>query len=370
MTAFDYSSVDWPKIFRDIDPTKRGSISAAARKIGMTRQRMQILYDRYRADHSYNPKNLTWGGSNRAFQRDEEREMIATIVDELGRDGYALPQWRIRDIFLSQYRLRYPKCTRRHSFSASNGWMYRLLGRHELSSRKSQKQRKSPYDEVAVKIFRKEMKKVEKMFPPRLIFNSDETPVRISPQSIYTTARRGSEAPHVNAQPGQKETITAIATVDGQVWPLTIVAQGSTPRCVRNLQMPQEIYRDFTPSGKSNKDVCVRHIERISSFAQGKPCCLIWDSYGSHWTPEVWDAAFKNKVRLEKVPENATHILQPLDTTIFAGVSSMHQSRLRREDSWNNSVLEAKRKAIESYNIAWKKVQRKTVHKAFAKMLG
>ena len=66
MTAFDYSSVDWPKIFRDIDPTKRGSISAAARKIGMTRQRMQILYDRYRADHSYNPKNLTWGGSNRA----------------------------------------------------------------------------------------------------------------------------------------------------------------------------------------------------------------------------------------------------------------------------------------------------------------
>ena len=79
------------------------------------------------------------------------------------------------------------------------------------------------------------MKKIQKIFPPKLIFNSYETPLLISRQNIYTTARKGQYTPHTYVQPGQKETIRAITTVsgDGQVWPLTIVAQGSTicPMC-------------------------------------------------------------------------------------------------------------------------------------------
>ena len=209
-----------------------------------------------------------------------------------------------------------------------------------------------------------------KMFDRSLIFNSDETPIRVSPQSLYTTARIGQDTPHVHAQPGQKEVVSCIATIsaDGKIWPLTVVAKGKTPTCVRNLDMPEEIYREWTPSGKTNEEICARHVERISEFAGRKPCCLIWDSYGSHWTQKVYDTAFVHKVRLEQIPENATGILQPLDTTVFPVVAARHQARLRAEEVWTSSILEAKKRAIQTYSLAWKKVERKVVHKAFNKM--
>ena len=346
-------------------------MSKIGREIGMDRRRLSALFKRYKQDPTYNPKNATWGGCNRAFSIEEETKIVATLMDDLAPAGYALPRLRVRKIFYDHYKAKFPRTTRRHSFSASKAWAYDLFQRHNLSSRKTQKQRKQPFDTTAVKIFRQEMKKIRKEYDRALVFNSDETPIRVSPQSIYTSARVGRETPHAYAQPGHKEVITALATVssDGKAWPLTIVAKGRSPVCVRHLDMPEEIHREFTPSGKTNEDVCMRHVQRISEFAKGEPCCLIWDSYGAHWTEKVKSEAARRNVRMECIPKNATHILQPLDTTIFPVVSSKHQARLLMEEHWSNSLLEAKKKAVQSYNLAWKKVQRRTVKKAFTKMV-
>lgn len=294
--------------------------------------------------------------------------MVSTLIDEIGSQGMALPEWRIRDLFKAEWDRLHQRTTRATHFSASKGWMYRLKKRNRLSARRSQKPRKRAPDQADLDYFAQTMQEVRKMFPPDRIFNSDETPVHISPSSMNTTHRIGQETPHVHRQPGEKDVITALATVsaDGKTWPLTVVAKGNTPRCVRNLDMPDGIYREMSPSGRTNTEICVAHIERISQFAKNEPCCLLWDAYGAHWTPEVHDKAFTKKVRLEKIPPNATSELQPLDTTVFPVVASQHMATLRHTDTWSSSVLETKQAAIRSYNSAWHQVSNSLVRKSFA----
>ena len=367
MTAFDYRSVDWPSLFQEIHNSPGQKLAPQARKIGMSRPMLSKHYHRWLQNPAYNPCDLTWGGNNRSFKLEQEQTMVSTLIDEIGSQGMALPEWRIRDLFKAEWDRLHQRTTRATHFSASKGWMYRLKKRNRLSARRSQKPRKRAPDQADLDYFAQTMQEVRKMFPPDRIFNSDETPVHISPSSMNTTHRIGQETPHVHRQPGEKDVITALATVsaDGKTWPLTVVAKGNTPRCVRNLDMPDSIYREMSPSGRTNTEICVAHIERISEFAKNEPCCLLWDAYGAHWTPEVHDKAFTKKVRLEKIPPNATSELQPLDTTVFPVVASQHMATLRHTDTWSSSVLETKQAAIRSYNSAWHQVSNSLVRKSF-----
>ena len=370
MTAFDYQSVDWPTLFREIHNSPGQKIAPRAREIGMSRPMLSKHYHRWLQDASYNPRDLTWGGNNRSFKVDQEQTMVATMIDEIGSQGMALPEWRIRDWFKAEWDRLHPRETRSTHFNASKGWMYRLKKRNRLSARRSQKSRKRIPNQAELESFVVTMKEVREMFPPDKIFNSDETPVHVSPSSMNTTHRIGQDTPHVHRQPGEKDMITALATVsaDGRKWPLTVVAKGTTPQCVRNLDMPDGIYRQMSPSGRTNTEICVDHIERISDFANNEPCCLLWDAYGAHWTPEVHDKAFAKKVRLEKIPPNATSELQPLDTTVFPVVASQHMATLRHKDTWSSSVIEAKQVAIRSYNSAWNEIPNSLVKKSFSKI--
>ena len=367
MTAFDYEAFDWPLLFNTIDHGPRGTMARIAREIGIDDGLLSRIYKRHRQDPSYNPAQHTWGGSNRVFTKEEEALMVEFLVKDLANAGVAMPEEEIRTSVLAQYQQVHGRSTRRHNFSASNGWMYNFKKRNRLSGRVSQKERKGDPNPQEIEVFMREMEFVRSIFPSNRIYNCDETPIRIAPTKCFTTQEIGKPTPAVSRNARTKDVVSAIATIrqDGEKLPLAIIAKGTTPVCVRNLNLPVEIIRYYSHSGKANSEICQAHVEKVSEWSNREPCALVWDSYASHHTAEVRDTAFKHKVRLVDVPKNATPTKQPLDWGVFGEVNQRHQASLRREDVLSQRPLAAKRKSIILFNTAWTQLKRRNVKRAW-----
>lgn len=367
MTAFDYQGKDWDDIFTRIKEGPRGTLSKIANEIGISHQRLSLIYHRWLKDPLYDPREKEWGGNNRAFTQEQEATIIQTLISEIGSKGFPVPGCRLKEVFSALYTQMNGPRTRRHNFGASNGFLYRLAHRCNLSGRRSQKQRKQDPDPDEVESYKVLMSECYNTFPPDRIFNSDETPIHVSPTSVFTTQFRGLPTPATRRNGNEKDVVTAMATVsaDGTAWPLTIVAKGRSPLVVRNLNLPDDVWREFSPSGKTNTEICVRHVNRISKFANGYPCALVWDGYKAHWTSEVQEEADRLDVTLVSVPGNGTSEYQPLDVGIFPIVSSKHQALLRNGDVFEKKGLAARRDAVNLYHRAWKGLKKSAVKKAF-----
>ena len=367
MTAFDYKCHDWSAIFNAIDNGPRGTQARIAREIAIDDGLLSRIYARHRKDPDYDPAKHTWGGSNRVFTEEEEKEMVQFLIRDLGNSGVPMPEDEIRKAVLAQYLSVHGRQTRNHSFVASNGWMQNFKKRNHLSGRVSQKERKKDPDCKEIEAFMEEMAFIRLIFPEHRIYNCDETPVRIAPTRCFTTQEIGKPTPTLHRNAGTKDMVTAMATIrqDGEKLPLAIIAKGKTPTCVRNLDLDDEIIRYFSPSGKANTEICRAHVEKISEWSCGEPCALVWDSYGSHRTAEVQDTAFQRKVRLVEVPKNATPIKQPLDWGVFGELNQRHQAALRKDDVLSLSPLEAKRRSIALFHTAWVKLKRRNIKKSW-----
>lgn len=96
---------------------------------------------------------MTWGGSNRIFSREEEKEMVSFMIDGLANDGVAMPEAEIKRQCNDYWRSQHPYNSRQCSFSASNGWMHRFKIRNELSGRVSGRERKNEAREEDIQRF-------------------------------------------------------------------------------------------------------------------------------------------------------------------------------------------------------------------------
>ena len=367
MHHFAYKEVDWRKVFQRISDGRRGIMTQIARELGMSKSQLSRIWTKHQSDDNFDPGTMQWGGHLRTFTDDEEQMMVDFLIKDLASDGLAMPEEEIRRICHDHWSSQHPHATRQNSFNASNGWVYNFKNRNHLSGRVSSRERKNDPDDEEVAAYMEEMREVHSIFPAHRIYNSDETPVKIAPTKCFTTQIIGQPTPAIHRISSVKDIITAIATIraNGDKLPLTIVAKGTTPRCVKNLDLPDDIRRAFTPSGKVNEEIAMQHIEQISEWSKKEPAALVWDSYGAHTTENVYDCAFAHKVRLVIVPKNSTPTKQPLDFGVFGEVSQRHQAMLRKGDVLTMAPLEAKKRSIALYAKAWDKVAKRTVRKAW-----
>ena len=342
MSAFDYTKVDWNSVFNRISKGPRGIKAEISRELGIDQSMLGRIWRRHQADPNFDPTNIYWGCARRKFLPKEEKSMAAVMIDDLASAGMSMPEKEIRRIASDHYSITNGRPTRRSNFQASNGWIYRFKNRHHLSGRVSQKERKKEPSQEDIDNYLKEMKEIYEHYPKKRIFNCDETPVRVAPEKMFTTQRIGKETPSVHRNGGVKDCVTAVATItaNGQKWPLGIVAKGTTPQVIRNLDLPDDVRRYFSPSGKVNESIAIDHVDQISVWADGQSCALLWDSYGAHMTEKVKKRAQDKSVRLVMIPKNATATCQPLDFGVFGEdfteVSERHKALLREQDVFSD----------------------------------
>lgn len=297
MSHFAYDKVNWPEIFQQLEEGPRGTLTRLAQELGIDKSRLSRIWTEHRNNDNFDPSSLHWGGNNRTFTKEQEEKMVNFLIDGLANDGVAMPESAIKRITKDHWESEHHRETRNCSFHASNGWIYNFKNRNRLSGRISRRERKKDPEQEEIELFNKEMEEVRAMFPSDRIYNSDETPVKVAPTECFTTQRIGQPTPGVRRNACIKQTVTAVATIraNGEKLPLTVVGKGTTPTCLANLQLRDDIRRAFTASGKVNQDVAMQHIEQIAEWSHHEPSALVWDAYSAHATPAVWDCALSSR---------------------------------------------------------------------------
>jgi 4-hydroxybenzoate polyprenyltransferase len=122
-----------------------------------------------------------------------------------------------------------------------------------------------------------------------------------------------------------------------------------------------------TDKGWINRAVALEWLEEVfiprtqpSDPSQSR--LLILDGHDSHTTDDFMWACYKNNIQLLFLPPHTSHVLQPLDLSIFSPLKHTYRKLLNRMTSWTEStvvgkqmmikcIVEARKQAITAHNI-------------------
>ena len=171
--------------------------------------------------------------------------------------------------------------------------------------------------------------KIEKYrIPSELVFNLDQTPSKYVQCSRYTMEKEGKKSVSIVGS-GDKRAITATFVIDlkGNFLPMQLIYGGKTNRSIPRIDFPEGFSLSANPKHYSNTAESIKIIEEIivprTEFQRKKlnlspdaPALLIMDVFRGQMTSEVMDLLAKENILVSCVPNNMTHLFQPLDLTV------------------------------------------------------
>ncbi|KAI3532057.1 transposase [Colletotrichum abscissum] len=85
---------------------------------------------------------------------------------------------------------------------------------------------------------------------------------------------------------------------------------------------------------------------------EGEARLLIVDGHGSHTTTDFMWNCYINNIHLLFLPPHSSHVLQPLDQSVFSPVKSAYRKELGYLSQWNDSTIIGKRNFLDCYQKA------------------
>uniref|UniRef100_A0A8H7K8J1 DDE-1 domain-containing protein n=1 Tax=Bionectria ochroleuca TaxID=29856 RepID=A0A8H7K8J1_BIOOC len=159
-------------------------------------------------------------------------------------------------------------------------------------------------------------------------------------------------------QSGSRDLITAVESINalGQALPPLCIFQG---KWVQRQWFPPEVepYKEwfFTASatGWTNDEIALAWLDLIfiplTKPETKRPRLLILDGHGSHTTDEFMIRCFQNDIFLLFLPSHSSHVLQPLDLSVFSPIKRAYRDELAKKDILIDSSPISKMTFLECY---------------------
>ncbi|SPO30882.1 related to transposase [Ustilago trichophora] len=168
------------------------------------------------------------------------------------------------------------------------------------------------------------------------IFNMDETGFRFGQGgSERVIVPSGDQAARFKAQPGTRESATAIECIGtgGQVLPPVIITKGASHMVGEHRKManvPASWHFAKTDRGWTTQELAVDWLKTVfdANTTPSTPSqwrLLIIDGHNSHTSTEFLVAAWNRRIIPFCFPAHSTHIMQPLDVSVFGPVSAAYK---------------------------------------------
>ena len=147
-------------------------------------------------------------------------------------------------------------------------WAKGLLTRMGFVKRRSTTTAKvnvSNFDEVRWQ-FLVDVKTIADMeeIPFSLIINWDQTAINYIPLSSWTMEKRGSKRVEIIALDDKRQITTVFAgTLTGDFLPPQVIYQGTTQRCLPNVEFPKDWHVTCTSNHWSNEGTMMQYIDKI-----------------------------------------------------------------------------------------------------------
>ena len=193
---------------------------------------------------------------------------------------------------------------------------------------------------------------------PHCIFNADETYFCLSGRPQHVLARRGSKAVHsvIGGSGRDNVTVQACISGEGKLLPPFIVFTGKHLMHAYTNGGPLGTRFTVSKNGWMDTNGFVEWMKKIfiTSLPDERPVILIIDGHLSHVSYEVRQLARENNVTMLKLPSHLTHILQPLDVSVFKGMKAAWDTEVSTYTRLNRKSVTKKDFASILGNV-WKK---------------
>ncbi|KAL7638998.1 UNVERIFIED_CONTAM: hypothetical protein RMT77_010533 [Armadillidium vulgare] len=269
-----------------------------------------------------------------------EEEILAQHIAVLGDYGLA---FEITDLqrfvrnFLFAKKRRIDRFA--DGFSPGIDWVHGFLSRkaNVLSKRKCQNinRRRAAVSENVISDYFENLKKSLQGISPKYIVNYDETNFVDDPGTKEQIFRRGNKrAERVMNTSKTAVSVMFAATALGEMIPSFVVYKGTKLMDSYLEGGPLNTQYAFSKSGWFDGELFKQYINKIIiPFFKKEPekkKVLIGDNLPAHMSLEIVEILKQNNISLVFLPPNSTHILQPLDVSVFRPLKIAWRKVLQR----------------------------------------
>lgn len=248
----------------------------------------------------------------------------------------------------------------------SRRWWTGFLTRHsEISLRTPTKKKVARCQAEQKAILKKyfaQLRVVKRVgYTPSQIWNYDETKIlsEVYNASKVLAATGSKNAPVIATNQNKHITALALISAAGKCLPPTFICEQSIPAdALRDLpkwngNSPMIVRSE---KGYITAEIFTQYFNRILAMLPKKrPLLLLVDGHSSHFTVEILDKAKAEHINIYCFPSHLTHILQPLDVSVFGPLKRSHTAELEKWTQENpkskvtlNTVLKCACKAWQT----------------------
>ncbi|KAJ6436248.1 ATP-dependent DNA helicase PIF1 [Purpureocillium lavendulum] len=305
---------------------------------------------------------------NRKLTATEETALVQWVLsmDERGMPPTVAYTRRMANLLLSE----------RGQETVGENWVRKFVGRHDeikaKYSRRYDYQRAKCEDPKMIQEWfdRVAMAKQKWGILDEDVYNFDETGFQmgvIATARVLTRSdRRGR--PMV-MQPGNREWVTVIESVNCQGWalPAMVILQGKMHQASwYESGVPEDWQIAVSDKGWTSDDLGLHWLKAVFDPCTrrrtvGTHRLLILDGHGSHVTPEFDKYCTDSAIVVLQMPAHSSHLLQPLDVGCFSPLKTIYGRKVQEKmlagvnhidkEDFLLLYVEARRQALSPSNI-------------------
>lgn len=249
---------------------------------------------------------------------------------------------------------------------AGKDWFMNFMARHKqsISLRKPEglsKARAMGLNKEHVDKFYEILKRItidqDLTTSPQSIYNVDESgfPMNNRPMKVVSERGKREVVSITNLERGENVTAVVCCSASGVYIPPFIIFKGKRMREEYRLGMPPGTQVTMSDSGYINDDLFLVWLKHFEKHRSPGRCLLLLDGHISHHSLQCLEYCAQHEIELLCLPPHTTHVLQPLDRTVFKPLKTYYHHETNSFVHSNPTASITKFVFGGIFNSAWRK---------------
>lgn len=192
---------------------------------------------------------------------------------------------------------------------------------------------------------------------PHSIYNVDESgfPMNNKPLKVVSEKGKREVTSLTSLERGENVTAVVCCSASGVFIPPFIIFKGKRMREEYKHGMPPGSQVAMSESGYINEDLFLVWLQHFQKHRSPGRCLLLLDGHISHQSLQSLEYCVEHQIELLCLPPHTTHVLQPLDRTVFKPLKTYYHHETNSFVHTNPTASITKFVFGGIFNAAWRK---------------
>ncbi|XP_022827114.1 uncharacterized protein LOC111356860 [Spodoptera litura] len=311
---------------------------------------------------------------------EDEKKLASTII-VMEKWGFGLSRSEILEIVAEYVRVNNIQTPFKNNTPGPD-WFINFRKRHGLSIKKAQPveyvRRKMTDPFVIAEYFdllNKTLKDLSLLENPESIWNLDETSLCLDPTKTKVVGKKNKPCARTTYGSGKENiTVLAGASASGKKLPPLIIFKGKFVWDQWMADLNKDDY-DFeltyaaSTKGWMESEIFHNYFEKvlIPSLGEKRPALIIYDGHSTHVDARVVELAVRNNITIIKLPPHTSHLLQPLDISVFKSFKAIWDAKLVEWQRRNVGTKMPKNVFAKTMADTWQQTNPEVIKSGFKK---